>query len=216
MTPPMSSPASLPHRWRSGRRATPVLVSQTLVDLRRGALRRKRRMVHTGDLWISTNHAARSTYDRHVTQSAFSIVDGFVPAEGVAPDNLRDEVWSYALDQRAFGPRKVLVALTDEQGFLRGLAYTDRTDPPEVGFEACLAYLGVGADAAIAFCDQPVADGPTPPDFADLFARARHIAAGYGIHLVDWIACDDDRMRSNRTPLERDQLDDEWWDVPRR
>lgn len=113
-------------------------------------------------------------------------------------------------------PSKLLVAFAASDGRFRGLAYTDRTDPPEVGFQACVEYLGAGATAAIAFCDQPVTDGPPPNAFVKLFERARLIAAEYGIHLVDWIACDDDKMRSNRTPIARGQLDDEWWDVPRR
>lgn len=158
----------------------------------------------------------RGPYDRAMSHGSFSIVEGYVPAEESQLDNLREQVWSFALDQRAFGPRKLLVAFADHQGRFRGLAYTDRTDPLELGFEACLAYMGSCADAAIAFCDEPVTDGPPPQDFVDLFERACLIAADYGIRLVDWIACDDDTMRSNRTPIERDQLDDEWWDVPRR
>lgn len=146
---------------------------------------------------------------------SFCIVEGYLPTEAATLDNLREQVWSFALDQRAFGPRKLWVAFAAGDGRFRGLAYTDRTDPPELGFQACLEYLGAGAAAAIAFCDQPVTDGPPPKEFVDLFERARLIAAEYRIQLVDWIACDDDTMRSNRTSIERDQLDDEWWDVLR-
>ncbi len=152
----------------------------------------------------------------------YIIVDGYVPAgtddDASSLDNLRTGVWSFALDQRAFGPRKIVVAFADCDGSFRGLAYTDRTDPAEIGFEACVQYLGAGAAAAIAFCDQPVSDGAQPPGFVELFDRARLIAADYGIHLVDWIACDDDRMSSNRVPLFRpghaEATAAGWWDVP--
>jgi hypothetical protein len=152
----------------------------------------------------------------------YIVVNGYVPAgthDDPSPlDNLRTGVWSFALDQRAFGPRKIVVAFADRDGSFRGLAYTDRTNPAEIGFDACLQYLGAGAAAAIAFCDQPVSDGAPPPGFVELFDRARLIAADYGIHLVDWIACDDDRMRSNRVPLFRAEdaegAAEGWWDVP--
>jgi hypothetical protein len=128
-------------------------------------------------------------------------------------DNLRDGVWSFALDQRAFGPRKLWVAFADEDGTFRGLAYTDRTDPPDAAFDACLQYLGAGAAAAIAFCDQPVPDGPPSADYVDLFRRARRIARSYGIRLVDWIACDDDKFLSHRAPIAAPgELGNEWWD----
>ena len=51
-----------------------------------------------------------------------------------------------------------------------------------------------------------------------MFDRARLTAADHGIHLVDWIACDDERMRSNRVPPFRAEhagtAADDWWDVP--
>jgi hypothetical protein len=154
-----------------------------------------------------------------MSRSSFIVVDGVVPADvSVEPsplDNLRDGVWSFALDQRAFGPRKVWVAFADEDGTFRGLAYTARTDPPDVAFDACLQYLGAGAATAIAFCDQPVTDGPPAQEDIDLFRRAQAIATAYGIRLVDWIACDDDKFRSHRAPIGRPgELGDEWWDAP--
>ncbi len=150
------------------------------------------------------------------------VVDGYVPVaahgEPSPLDNLRTGVWAFALDQRAFGPRKIVVAFADDDGSFRGLAYTDRTDPPEMGFAACLSYLGEGAAAAVAFCDQPVPDGEQPPGLAELFDRARLVAAGHGIHLVDWITCDDDRIHSNRVPPFREGDAEAaaagWWDVP--
>jgi hypothetical protein len=150
---------------------------------------------------------------------SFIVVDGMVPADVPAEpsplDNLRDGVWSFALDQRAFGPRKLWVVFADEDGTFRGLAYTARTDPPDVAFDACLQYMGAGAAAAIAFCDQPVTEGPPPPEYVELFRRAQTIARSYGIRLVDWIACDDDKFRSHRAPLAPSgEAGDDWWDAP--
>jgi len=67
-----------------------------------------------------------------------------VPADENHRDNLREKVWSYALDQRAFGPRKMLTAFADADGLFRGIAHTDRTDPPLLALEACLSYQGIG------------------------------------------------------------------------
>jgi hypothetical protein len=105
----------------------------------------------------------------------------------------------------------VWVAFADPVGRFRGLAYTRRTDPPELAFEACLVYMGAGAAAAVAFCDEPVTDGPAPREFTERFERARTLSAGYGVHLVDWIACDDQSFRATR--LDAMRPDDEWWDV---
>src|SRR4051812_19944668 len=117
------------------------------------------------------------------------VVDGIEPVAESNLDNLRDNPWSYALDQRAFGPRKLWTAVGNSKGRFRGLAYTDRTDPPLIALEACLAYLDEhmhrDAVAAVVFCDQPVKDGSVAPEFLELFASARELAAQFGIHLVD-------------------------------
>ena len=55
--------------------------------------------------------------------------------------NLREEAWSFALDQRAFGPRKLWVAFADADGTFRGLAHTDRTDRPELCVGPCIEHL---------------------------------------------------------------------------
>ncbi|MGH8993459.1 MAG: hypothetical protein ACRDZ7_18270 [Acidimicrobiia bacterium] len=125
--------------------------------------------------------------------------------------NLRNDSWSLALDQRAFGPRRLLVAFADRSGRMRSLAHALRTDPPELGLGYCIDHMGKGAEAAVAFCDEPVSGGPPPTDLGLRFALARSIAAGYGVHLVDWIACDDDTIRSTRLALEPGT---DWWDVP--
>ena len=139
------------------------------------------------------------------------VVDAVVPTDADDTD-LRRDAWSFALDQRAFGPRKLLVAFADADGTFRGLAYSDRTDPPELAVGPCIAHLGRGAAAAIAFCDEEVVDGPIDLDQLQCrFAIASAVCASAGIHLVDWVACDDDRFRSSRIALHGP---DEWWSVP--
>ncbi len=63
----------------------------------------------------------------------------------------------------------------------------------------------------MAFCDEPVVDGPPPPELGARFALARSIATAFGIHLVDWFACDDLRFRSSRLALDPEG---DWWAVP--
>lgn len=137
------------------------------------------------------------------------LVEGFVPTRGDRT-NLRDEAWNFALDQRVFGPRKLLVAFASRNGRFRGLAYADRTDPPEVALRGCVEHVGRGAAAAVAFCDEPVTDGPPPEDLAQRFERASAAAAERGVRLVDWIACDDQLVRSTRLALHPGR---EWWAV---
>jgi hypothetical protein len=138
------------------------------------------------------------------------VVDGY---QATAKDrmDLRRDALSLALDQRAFGPRRLVVAFSDRKGRLRALAYTRRTDPPEMCLGACVDFAGKGAAAAVAFCDEHVINGPPPPDLGERFALARSITASYGVHLVDWFACDDQLFRSTRRALDPDG---EWWDVP--
>lgn len=122
--------------------------------------------------------------------------------------DLRRDVLSFALDQRAFGPRRLVVAFADRRGRFTGLAHTPRTETPEISLGPCVDLAGEGAAAAVAFCDEPVTDGPPPPGLRKRFALARSIAAPYGVHLVDWFACDDELFRFALDP------DCEWWDVP--
>lgn len=142
-------------------------------------------------------------------KSRLILVDGYV-ATKKDRTNLREEAWSFALDQRAFGPRRLVVAFADRSGRFLSLAHVRRTDPPEAGLGPCIEHLGRGA-AAVAFCDEAVAAGPPPADLAVRFATARSITASHGIHLVDWFACDDELMRSSRLAL---QPHGDWWDVP--
>lgn len=142
-------------------------------------------------------------------ESSLIVVDGYVATDR-DDTNLREEAWSFALDQRAFGPRRLLVAFADPLGRFRSLAHARRTDPPEAALGPCIEHVGRGAAAAVAFCDEPVVEGPPPPELAERFDLARSITASYGIHLVDWFACDDQLFRSSRLALDPDG---DWWDV---
>lgn len=153
-----------------------------------------------------------------MTLPALIVVDGIKPVAKRNLDNLREKALAFALDQRAFGPRKLWIAAANARGLFRGLAYTDRTDPPLIAVEACLRYLddNLSADAiaAVVFCDEPVTEGPASPEFLDRFSAARELAAGFGVHLVDWFACDDDLFRSARCSTPDPHHQDDWWDVP--
>src|SRR5687768_8597591 len=111
------------------------------------------------------------------------VVEALVPTDADDTD-IRREAWSFALDQRAFGPRRLLVVFADRFGRFRGLAHTPRTDPPELALACCLDRLGHGADAAVAFCDEPLRWGPPPSDLGERFATARAVCVEYGVHLV--------------------------------
>lgn len=142
-------------------------------------------------------------------QPSIIVVEALVPTDSDDTD-LRREAWSFALDQRAFGPRRLLVAFSDRFGRFRGLAHTPRTDPPELALASCLQRLGHGADAAVAFCDEPLRWGPPPGDLVERFARARAVCVDFGVYLVDWFSCDDLLIRSSRLALDPGA---EWWDV---
>lgn len=137
-------------------------------------------------------------------------VDGFA-ATPADTTNIREELWSLALDQRAFGPRRLLVFFADRDGRMLSLAHTPRTDPPEDALGPCIEFSGLGAATAVALCDEQVVDGPPPPTLAPRFAHARRIAASYGVHLVDWIACDDQLFRSSALAVDPAST---WWEVP--
>lgn len=142
------------------------------------------------------------------------VVEGVVSVGKTDLDNLREQVWSFAMDQRAFGPRKLWVAFADADGRFRGLAHTNRTPTPLLSFAACLDYLGRGAAAAVVLCDEPVVTGPPPRDWLERFAQAQDVADDYGVHLVDWIACDDQQFRAARLMTMTPSEQPDWWDVP--
>src|SRR5687767_12260890 len=98
------------------------------------------------------------------------VVEGYVATERDDTDlSSFREAMGFALDQRAFGPRRLLVAFTEADGRLRAIAHTRRTDPIEIALRGCLEHLGRGAAAAVAFNDEPVHDGPPADDLAERF-----------------------------------------------
>lgn len=93
---------------------------------------------------------------------------------------------------------------------LLSIAHCQRTDPPEVGLRSCLAVLNDGPVAAIAYSDEPVEVDP-PSDLNERFVAARNAAAEFGVHLIDWIMCDDTLLRSMRCTIGTPS---DWWDIP--
>lgn len=63
------------------------------------------------------------------------VVDGVVATDRSVM-SLKEEAWSIALDQQAFGPCRLLVATADRAGHLLAIAHTIRTVPPELAL-AC-------------------------------------------------------------------------------
>lgn len=126
------------------------------------------------------------------------------------------------MDQRAFGPRQLMVAFAAYDGEFLGLLYTTRRDPFDGALDACLRHfevegLGRHADgvAAVVLCDQRVVDSSCRPHLEAMLERARTIAARHDVHLVDWIACDDDTFCAARLQSLDPASDPDWWDVPR-
>ena len=133
--------------------------------------------------------------------SELIVVEGLLAVDGLDL-NLRSDrdLWSLALDQRCFGPGRLVVAFGDQTGECVGLAHTRRTAPPELALVACVDYFcGVAPSAAlaVAYCDEPVDVAPPPLDLEERWATACQIAADADIELLDWIACDDINLRSS-------------------
>ena len=112
--------------------------------------------------------------------------------------NLREARWGFALDQRAFGPRRLLVAFAREDGSFLGLTHTELTDPPWAALTACIDTFGVDSCAAVALADEPVREGTPPPELEHRFETACAVARASGVRLVDWMSCDDLLIRSAR------------------
>lgn len=147
-------------------------------------------------------------------------VDGYVPNPGFDHEPLPDQLLGIAMDQRAFGPRQLMVAFAALDGRFLALMYSPRTKPIDAALRGCLLHFdsigrgGEGMAAAVVLCDEPVQDGPTPPEFTATFERARGIAREHGVHLVDWIGCDDDLFRCARLRTITPATEAGWWDVP--
>jgi hypothetical protein len=128
------------------------------------------------------------------------VVDGYVADDCDLSLHRSQHVWALALDQRVFGPRRLIVAFGAADGRLVGLAHTPRVNPPELTLGFCFEYFldRADADQAIAYCDEPVRRGPMSPRLVARWGFARAIAEHHGIELLDWIACDDQEFRSAR------------------
>jgi hypothetical protein len=147
-------------------------------------------------------------------QDGDTIVVNHLEWRGDDPWDLRGEhALAIALDQRVFGPRMLIVASAERDGTVVRINYTGMTDPPELGLTACLDAPGLDAVAAVAYSDEPVAEGPPPPELAERFLTARAVAAVNRIHLVDWWLCDDTNFRSMKWSAAAGD-DPDWWDVP--
>jgi hypothetical protein len=120
------------------------------------------------------------------------------------------DFWSLALDHRPFGSGQLLVVTAHSDGRVMGLAHCRQTELPELALKCCLATLDDGATAAVAYSDEPVS-ADLPVGLGDRLDAARHAAREFGVHLVDWILCDDVQIRSMRMALEDC---DHWWDAP--
>ena len=130
--------------------------------------------------------------------------------------SLREDAWSMAMDQQVFGPGNMLVGTADRAGHLLGIAYTRTTDPLSLGLACCLEHSFNSAlppEAAIIFNDEPLQMEPPPDDLGARFEALRETAAAFGVHLVDWFACDakTEFIRSTRIALGTHRP---WWDVP--
>lgn len=157
---------------------------------------------------------------RQIREEDLIVVGGVAPNPAFEHELLPDMVVGFALDQRAFGPRQLMVAFAAYDGRFLALLHARRTDPVDRALEACLQHfdaLGRGGEthaAAVALCDEPVTDGPAPPRFLSTFERARTTARRHGVHLVDWIGCDDELIRFARGSAFAHEAETEWWDVP--
>ena len=121
------------------------------------------------------------------------------------------DAWSFALDQRAFGRGRLLVAHAERSGRLLDLAHCLMPDPPEAALVPCLDLLGAErASAVVIYTDERVRDESVGPDRALRFFRARALASDLGVHLIDWIVCDRTRFLSLKFALIDGAT---WWDV---
>lgn len=80
----------------------------------------------------------------------------------------------------------------------------------------CLAALDDDARAAVASSDEIVTWGPPPLELEERWWTARGVALERGVHLVDWIVCDDLLVRSIKLGLDHhggDHDESDWWDA---
>lgn len=147
-------------------------------------------------------------------------VEAVVPNREYSHDPVPEQVLGIAMDQRAFGPRQLMAVFGGLDGRFLAITFTDRTDPVDDALRGCLLHfdaLGRGGEAhcaAVVLCDEAVQDGPDMSAFMAKFERAKRVAQAHQVHLVDWIACDDDHFRAARLSSYSPATDPAWWDVP--
>src|ERR1700719_582168 len=113
------------------------------------------------------------------------IVEGYRYTGDYTGDHLDlsgTDLWSLALDQRAFGPRQLVVVTARRDGAVIGLAHCERTQPPALALTCCLAAADDGPAVAAAYSDEPVSTDP-PTGLRDRLHTARVAARQFGVHL---------------------------------
>ncbi|HEX4863154.1 MAG TPA: hypothetical protein VFV02_03725 [Acidimicrobiales bacterium] len=117
-----------------------------------------------------------------------------------------------AVEQRAFGSQRLVVAGADRDCRFLGLVHCPITDQPELALEYCIGALeSDGLAAAVAYSDEPIRLGVGSSDLAVRFFRRRAAAADHGVHLVDWMFCDTKYVLSLKYRLIENAR---WWDLP--
>lgn len=127
---------------------------------------------------------------------SITIVEGYHVTHGRL-DLSGTDFWGIALGQRAVGPGRLVVVAAHPDGTVVGLAHCRRGEMPELALQCCLAALDDGAAAAVSYSDEPVTADP-PIGVCDRLDTARAAAGELGVHQVDWVMCDDTRIRSMR------------------
>lgn len=131
--------------------------------------------------------------------------------------NLIRDHMSFLLDQRAFGPRRLLIFFTDERADMHYLTHCPRHDDLLVAVMCSIDTVMHGnphaqqhVRAAVVFNDEPVSED-IPGNLAQRFEAVSAVFAAHGITLVDWWMCDDQLFRSMRFSVDPNQP---WWPWP--
>lgn len=131
--------------------------------------------------------------------------------------NLLRDGASFLLDQRAFGPRRMLVFFADTSGRMHYMTHcprlADETIALECSIDTVLSKNAAALEhvrAAVVYNDEPVAE-EMPDNLGLRFAAASEVFRRHGIRLVDWWMCDDQVFRSMHYALHPE---DPWWPWP--
>lgn len=147
-------------------------------------------------------------------------VEAWAPSPDAELGPFSELVLGVTMDQRAFGPRRLLVIFGSLDDRFVSLQHCPTTQGLDNALLACLWHfdvVGRGGErsaVAVALSDEAVVAGPPPEDFLLRFEAARAVAADAGVHLLDWVACDDEQFRFARMRPTGPLPDPGWWDVP--